>query len=229
MHLCGRRCSVRTKMWPSPVWTPPQIRAEKYFPLFIYHHPWKDHQLLFCLSLTIPCPFCDVNLVDMKRAVCILTFPLNCFNHIFANSHRYSMEPAYITYCICPLISLILKVGGAACSSGMLVFTCKVTQHTWKTMWTHTAGKIPDFISCVMRINTPLAFLPPESNLVHHMDKCFSYLYCCTMHFEDSLSITHQWMHKLYISLKFIALKHLKCSYMFRSLDHPQGARIVPC
>ena len=33
----------------------------------------------------------------------------------------------------------------------------------------------------------------------------------------------------LYISLKFITLKHLKCSYMFWSLDHPQGARIVPC
>ena len=33
----------------------------------------------------------------------------------------------------------------------------------------------------------------------------------------------------LYISLKFFTLKHLKCSYMFRSLDHPQGARNVPC
>jgi len=49
------------------------------------------------------------------------------------------------------------------------------------------------------------------------------------MNFEDSLSITCQRMHKLYISLKFITLKHLKCSYTFRSLDHPQGARIVPC
>ena len=45
----------------------------------------------------------------------------------------------------------------------------------------------------------------------------------------NPLSITHQRMHKLYISLKFIVLKHLKCSYMFRSLDHPQGAYIVPC
>jgi hypothetical protein len=26
-----------------------------------------------------------------------------------------------------------------------------------------------------------------------------NYLYCCTVHFEDSLSITHQQMHKLYI------------------------------
>jgi hypothetical protein len=33
----------------------------------------------------------------------------------------------------------------------------------------------------------------------------------------------------LYISLKFIILKQLKCSSMFRSLDHPHGARIVPC
>jgi hypothetical protein len=33
----------------------------------------------------------------------------------------------------------------------------------------------------------------------------------------------------LYISLKLITLKHLKCCYMFRSLDHPQGARIFPC
>jgi hypothetical protein len=42
--------------------------------------------------------------VDLKRAVCIPTFPVNCFLHIFANSHTYSMEPAYITYCICPLL-----------------------------------------------------------------------------------------------------------------------------
>jgi len=41
--------------------------------------------------------------------------------------------------------------------------------------------------------------------------------------FEGSLSITHQRMHKLYISLKFITLKHLKCSYMFQSLDRPQS------
>jgi hypothetical protein len=24
-------------------------------------------------------------------------------------------------------------------------------------------------------------------------------------------------------------LKHLKSSYMFRSIDHPQGAHVVPC
>ena len=34
--------------------------------------------------------------------------------------------------------------------------------------------------------------------------------------------------YTLYISLKFF-IKHLKCSYMFRSLDHPQGTRLVPC
>jgi len=48
---------------------------------------------------------------------------------------------------------------------------------------------------------------------------------------------THQHMHThiytyIYIyylrSLKF-TLKHLKCSYMFRTHDHPQGAYIVPC
>jgi hypothetical protein len=33
----------------------------------------------------------------------------------------------------------------------------------------------------------------------------------------------------LYISLKFITSKHLKCRYMFRSSDHPQTAHIVPC
>jgi hypothetical protein len=32
-----------------------------------------------------------------------------------------------------------------------------------------------------------------------------SYRYCCTVHFEDSLSITQQRMH-----IKFITLKHLK-------------------
>jgi hypothetical protein len=33
----------------------------------------------------------------------------------------------------------------------------------------------------------------------------------------------------LCISLKFITLKHLKCSYMFRFLDHPQGTIRAPC
>jgi len=28
---------------------------------------------------------------------------------------------------------------------------------------------------------------------------------------------------------KIFTLQHLKCSYMFRSLDHPQGAHVVPC
>jgi hypothetical protein len=55
------------------------------------------------------------------------------------------------------------------------------------------------------------------------------YLYCRTVQFEDSLSIANQRTHKLYINLKFITLKHLKRSNMFRSLDHPQGGRIFPC
>ena len=32
-----------------------------------------------------------------------------------------------------------------------------------------------------------------------------------------------------YNSLKVFTLNHLKCPYMFRSLDHPQGAHLVPC
>jgi hypothetical protein len=44
---------------------------------------------------------------------------------------------------------------------------------------------------------------------VLHTSKCTNYILC--------------------ISLKLFTLKHLKCSYMFRSLDHPQGARIIPC
>jgi len=32
-----------------------------------------------------------------------------------------------------------------------------------------------------------------------------------------------------YSSIIFFTLKHLKCSYMFRSLDHHQGAHLVPC
>ena len=31
------------------------------------------------------------------------------------------------------------------------------------------------------------------------MIRVYLYLYCCTVHFEDSLIITHQRMHKLYI------------------------------
>jgi hypothetical protein len=42
------------------------------------------------------------------------------------------------------------------------------------------------------------------------------------------------WIHLIYYTPKnallyFNSLKHLKCSYMIRSLDHPQGAYIVPC
>ena len=33
----------------------------------------------------------------------------------------------------------------------------------------------------------------------------------------------------LYFISKIFTLKHLKRSYMFRSLDHPQTAHIVPC
>ena len=44
---------------------------------------------------------------------------------------------------------------------------------------------------------------------VLHTNKCNNYILC--------------------ISLKFFTLTHLKCSYMFWSLVHPQGARIVPC
>ena len=41
--------------------------------------------------------------------------------------------------------------------------------------------------------------------------------------------LIHQQMHTYsFNDLKF-TLKHLKCSYMFRSYDHPQGAYIVPC
>jgi len=32
-----------------------------------------------------------------------------------------------------------------------------------------------------------------------------------------------------YNNLKYFTLEHLKCSYMFRSLDHPQGAHFVSC
>ena len=39
---------------------------------------------------------------------------------------------------------------------------------------------------------------------------------------------THTYIYIYYLrSLKF-TLKHLKCSYMFRSHDHPQGAYTVP-
>jgi hypothetical protein len=45
------------------------------------------------------------------------------------------------------------------------------------------------------------------------------YLYCCTVHFEDSLNIIHQKMHQsyiIYIGLKLFTLKQFHCSYMFR-------------
>jgi len=68
-----------------------------------------------------------------------------------------------------------------------------------------------------------------HNSILLSLDIRFNQRYCCTVHFEDALSITHQRMHKFYIILKFITLKHLKFSYMFRSLDHPQGVCIVPC
>jgi len=39
------------------------------------------------------------------------------------------------------------------------------------------------------------------SNVTPFKDKLniYNYLYCCTVHFEDSLNISHQQMHQLYI------------------------------
>jgi hypothetical protein len=37
----------------------------------------------------------------------------------------------------------------------------------------------------------------PKKNV--NMIKGINYLYCCTVHFEDSLNISHQQMHQLYI------------------------------
>jgi hypothetical protein len=56
--------------------------------------------------------------------------------------------------------------------------------------------------------------------------------YRCTVHFEDSLSITHQQMYQLYhllfkIGLKSLTLEHFHSSYMFRHICHPQGALMV--
>ena len=49
----------------------------------------------------------------------------------------------------------------------------------------------------------------------------------CILSFTDLLH-TNKCTIVYYISLKF-TLKCLKCSYMIRSLDHPQGAYIFPC
>ena len=48
--------------------------------------------------------------------------------------------------------------------------------------------------------------------------------------FKTLLHISINIYKYIYIlrSLKF-TLKHLKCSYIFRSHHHPQGAYIVPC
>jgi len=48
-------------------------------------------------------------------------------------------------------------------------------------------------------------------------------LYCCTVHFEDSLNITHQQMHQfflLYISLKLFTLKHFPAPTCFDNTSH---------
>ena len=56
------------------------------------------------------------------------------------------------------------------------------------------------------------------------------YLYCCTVHLKTHRVLqTNEWSkYVLYISLKFITLNLLKCSYMFRSLVYPHETRIVP-
>jgi hypothetical protein len=51
----------------------------------------------------------------------------------------------------------------------------------------------------------------------------------CSLKIHSVLHTNECTNYVLYISIKIITLKHLKCSYMFRSLDHPQGAHIVPC
>jgi hypothetical protein len=59
--------------------------------------------------------------------------------------------------------------------------------------------------------------------------KIMDFIYCCTVHSEDPLIIkTNKCTNMYCIILKHI-LKHLKSSYMFRSIDHHQGAHVVPC
>jgi hypothetical protein len=74
----------------------------------------------------------------------------------------------------------------------------------------------------------------PRSNNRGSGGTLFDGYFCrCTMHFEDSLSITHQQMHKVYnilfkISLKSLTLKHSHSSYMFwHIICHPHGALMV--
>ena len=88
---------------------------------------------------------------------------------------------------------------------------------SWKeTLYHFTYFMLPKSVCILLKIN------------VHY------YFYHFTIHSVDYL-ITHtNTCTYIYIyiynlrSLKF-TLKHLKCSYMFRSHDHPQGAYIAHC
>jgi len=58
------------------------------------------------------------------------------------------------------------------------------------------------------------------------------YLYCCTVHFEDSLNITHQQMHQSYIvywsKIIYIKTLSLLLHVSIAIAYHHQGAHIVP-
>jgi hypothetical protein len=45
----------------------------------------------------------------------------------------------------------------------------------------------------------------------------------------NSLNIKTNRCTNMYCIILKHTLKHLKSSYMFRSIDHDQGARVVPC
>jgi hypothetical protein len=48
------------------------------------------------------------------------------------------------------------------------------------------------------------------------------------LHYGSPIIKTNKCTHIYCIILKY-TLKHLKISYMFRSIDHHQGAHVVPC
>jgi len=75
-------------------------------------------------------------------------------------------------------------------------------------------------------------FLIEYLRTVFTRELCFQRIICWNYvkyHFGILIYYTQTNVLLCHNSLKSFTLKHLKCSYMFRSLDHPQGAHLVPC
>jgi len=140
-----------------------------------------------------------------------------------------------------PLHVSILKSSSGSTFSSLLKLYVKRLRNTGLKLFT------------LKHLKCPYMFRSLDNPEGAHLVPCWSYMlkgwetmiwnfYIKTLKMPLHVSIlrsssgsTFSSLLKLYVKrlrntdLKLFTLKHLKCPYMFRSLDHPQGAHLVPC